>query len=113
MKISIDIIFNQNEKIKEQEIKIKKLDDSLQEYKTNNDLLKQILSEITEIKSKINSLAIFEIDSKIIKNRSQLDLIKNALINIYQKESTFKLLFRASRDGERFSNFHQALRWNS
>ena len=36
VELSIDIIFNQNEKIKEQEIKIKKLEDELQEYKINN-----------------------------------------------------------------------------
>ena len=107
VEISVDIIFNQNEKIKEQEIKIKKLEEDLQEYKTNNDILKKLLEEVTEIKSKINSLAIFEIDSKIIKNRSQLNLIKFTLINIYHKEPKFKLLFRATRDGERAYNFHQ------
>ena len=42
VELSIDIIFNQNEKIKEQEIKIKKLEDELQEYKINNDTLKKI-----------------------------------------------------------------------
>ena len=36
VELSIDMIFNQNEKIKEQEIKIKKLEDALEEYKTNN-----------------------------------------------------------------------------
>ena len=107
VEISVDIIFNQNEKIKEQEIKIKKLEEDLQEYKTNNDILKKLLEEVTEIKSKINSLTIFEIDSKIIKNRSQLDLIKFTLINIYHKEPIFKLLFRATRDGERACDFHQ------
>ena len=43
VELSIDIIFNQNEKIKEQEIKIKKLEDELQEYKINNNTLKKIL----------------------------------------------------------------------
>ena len=107
VELSIDIIFNQNEKIKEQEIKIKKLEDELQEYKINNNTLKKILEELTDIKSKINSLTILEIDSKIIKTRSQLDLIKFTLINIYHKEPKFKLLFRATRDGERVSDFHK------
>ena len=36
-----------------------------------------------------------------------MDLIKNALKSIYNKDTTFKLLFRASKDGETVSSFHQ------
>ena len=73
--ISIDTIIKQNEKIKEQEIKIKELEKSLQEYKANNDLLKQILSEVLEIKKNLNFSCSCDIDSKIIKKKSELDLI--------------------------------------
>ena len=47
------------------------------------------------------------IDSKIIKSQKELDLIKNALKTIYNKDTNFKLLFRASKDGETLSSFHQ------
>lgn len=107
IELSNDIMQEQNDKIKEQEIKIKDLENSLQEYKANNDILKKILEEVKEIKIKINSLYIFEIDSRIIKNKYELDLIKNALKSIYHKEPKFKLLFRATRDGERVSDFHK------
>ena len=105
--ISIDTIKAQNQKIKEQELKIKELENSIKEYKTNNDLLKTILSEVIEIKNKLNEINIFiDIDSKIIKTKDELYLIKNALKSIYHKETKFKLLFRASRDGETVASFH-------
>ena len=47
------------------------------------------------------------IDSKIIKNRSQLILIKLKLINIHRKEPIFKLLFKESIDGKILSDFHK------
>ena len=103
---SNDTIQNQNEKIKEQELRIKELENSIKEYKTNNDLLNKILEELSIIKNKINFI-IVDIDSKIIKNQSELYLIINTLKSIYQKEPKFKLLFRASRDGEKVADFHK------
>jgi len=81
----------QNEKIKEQKLKIKELETSLQEYKANKEILISILNEVKEIKNKIDAICLFDIYSKIIKNKSKLDLIKNALKSIYNKEVKFKL----------------------
>lgn len=51
-----------------------------------------------------------EIDSKIIKKR-ELDFISNALTNnilyLNKKSISFKLIFRATRDGHFANNFHQ------
>ena len=105
--ISVNTILKQNEKIKEQELRIKELEKEISEYKENNNLLKKILSEVSDMKNTINFFYGNVIDSKIIKSQKELDLIKNALKTIYNKDTNFKLLFRASKDGETVSSFHQ------
>ena len=55
----------------------------------------------------MNFLYKIDIDSKIIKSIKELDLIKDTLRNIYKKDTKFKLLFRASRDGETVKSFHE------
>ena len=83
------------------------MEGQLLEYKENNNLLKKILLEVSDIKNIMNSYYKFDIDSKIIKTRKELDLIKDTLRNIYKKDTKFKLLFRASSDGETVKSFHE------
>lgn len=108
----------------ENEIKILKENNEYNELKDEIKLIKEenekkdlIINELinwkkNQEKQNQNKLNIIketnEIDSKIIKKR-EIDFISNVIKNILflKKNISFKLIFRATRDGHLSNNFHQ------
>ena len=81
-----------------------------------NKKLEEEINDIKEWKKKIEKLFIdkiteneIRIDSKIIEITKDLDFLINRLksvSNIKQKNINFNLLYRATRDGDNFNDFH-------
>ena len=87
---------------KEFENKIKELEKENQNLKDNIELYNQVYfppEEITRLKS-------INIDSHILKIYDIILIEKGVLKNLKKKINKFTLLFRASKDGYRSSNFH-------
>ena len=75
---------------------------------------KKLFKKYTELEIKYNklkkafsSLINFELDSKIIEEPEDLTFIKNLLSQYYSKSLVFKLLYRATRDGDTAQAFHE------
>ena len=82
-----------------------------------NKKLKEEINEIKEWKKKIEKLFQYEIkkkvtgfESNIIDNSEHLKFLINRLINndssLKEKNINFNLLYRATRDGDNFNDFH-------
>ena len=86
---------------KDFENKINSLEQSLKEEKQKNENLQKTVDELKRIIDSINFH--FEIESNIIKIKSQFDLIYNRLNNhgpFKNKNPKFNLIYRASRDND-------------
>jgi len=99
-KNKIGKISNIEKAIKEQNREIEKI----KEWKNEYDL------EIEEMQvSKVNSVALSKIDSKIIKKIEELEFLEKRLKYneiLKKKNITYKLLYRATRDGNDMRTFH-------
>ena len=110
-----------NKKEINKNVLIEELVQKVNTLEEQNKKLKQEISEIKEWKNKIEKLfkeeiekkEFFEklgIDSKIIDNNNDLNFLVNRLINndqiLKQKKINFNLLYRATRDGDNFNDFH-------
>jgi hypothetical protein len=82
-----------------------------------NKKLEEEINEIKEWKNKIQKLFKDEIEekevankSKLIENTTDLNFLKNRLINndpnLNQININFNLLYRVTRDGDNFNDFH-------
>jgi hypothetical protein len=109
---------NKNILIEELVKKVNNLEDDNKKLKEDNKKLKEEINEIKEWKKKIEKLFKDEInckevklhvDSQIIDNLNDLNLIINRLtnndMNLKQKIN-LNLLYRATRDGDKFNDFH-------
>ena len=86
---------------KDFENRINSLEQSLKEEKQKNENLQKTVDELKRIVDSINFH--FEIESNIIKTKSQFDLIYNRLNNhgpFKNKNPKFNLIYRASRDND-------------
>ena len=111
---------NKNILIEELVKKVNILEEDNKKLKEDNKKLKEEINEIKEWKKKIEKLFKDEIncremieklhvDSRIIDNLNDLNLIINRLtnndMNLKQKIN-LNLLYRATRDGDKFNDFH-------
>ena len=81
-------------------------------YKINMDLIKRIEileKEVKELKQKkVENEKLEELDSLIIKTKDNFDFVEKILKeNIVNKKIKYKLLYRATRDGDDSNIFHQ------
>ena len=97
-----EIIANLSDKVKVLTKRVEILEKENEQLKQNN-ILTEILKEFQIIKEAI--LVPYTIDSKIITNISQINLIKSGIKNINNNKIIFKLIFRGTRDGERAEIF--------
>ena len=98
-----EIISNLSEKVKTLTKRIEILEKENEQLKQNN-LVTDLLNEFKMIKEAF--LIPYTIDSKIITNFSQINLIKSGIKNANNKV-IFKLLFRGTRDGQKVADFHK------
>ena len=117
-----DIVLNlkkENSLLKEENINIKKI------LENNEKLMKELVKRIEINENKINTiekenkslleekvkdLKLKEIDSNILTNYENLELINKRLKNseiLKDKKINYKLLYRASRDGDEAKKFHE------
>ena len=119
---NVEISLNKREISKYNQIgeliqKVKNLEEKNKNLEEKNKKLEEEINEIKEWKNKIQKLfkdeieeKEFGIQSKLIENTTDLNFLKNRLINndpnLNQKNINFKLLYRATRDGDNFNDFH-------
>ena len=89
------------------EYECKKID-----FKEKNKVLlnkyNQILTKYNKLKESYFLLLDFNLDSKIIEEPDDLFFIKKLFCNYYKKKLSFTLLYRATKDGDIASKFHEA-----
>ena len=100
-----EIITNLSEKVKFLTKRVENLEKENEELKKNSPLVSEILKEVKIIKEYI--LFPREIESKIITDIEQLNLIKSGIRNNDNKKMKFNLLFRGTRDGSKVADFHK------
>ena len=88
----------------------KKLKEEISEIKEWKNKIEKLFKEEIEKKEYYEKLLTKGIDSKIIDNNNDLNFLVNRLINndqiLKQKKINFNLLYRATRDGDNFNDFH-------
>ena len=92
------------------EEEIKKLKEEISEIKEWKNKIEKLFKEEIEKKEYYKKLLTKGIGSKIIDNNNDLNFLVNGLINndhiLKQKKINFNLLYRATRDGDNFNDFH-------
>ena len=99
-----EIISKLSDKVKVLSKRLEILENENEQLKQNK-ILTDILNEFKIIKEAI--LISYTIDSTIITNISQINLIKSGIKNTNNNKIIFKLLYRGTRDGERPADFHK------
>jgi len=118
-KINEKIINELNEiknALKEEKIKNENLKHLVDELIKDNNTLKNEVKELLDWKNKTEKISNNNInknqniiDSKIINKKEEIDLLSNRLTSkgfIKNSKVSFNLLYRASRDGDSPSNYH-------
>jgi len=98
-----EIISNLSEKVQTLTKRVEILEKENEQLKQNN-LVTELLNEFKMMKEAF--LIPYTIDSKIITNYSQVNLIKSGIKNTDNKV-IFKLLFRGTKDGQTVADFHK------
>ena len=110
-----DIVLNlkkENSLLKEENVNIKKI------LENNEKLIKELVKRIEINENKINTiekenqkvLELKDIDSNILTNYENIELINKRLKNseiLKDKKINYKLLYRATRDGDEAKTFHE------
>ena len=110
-----DIVLNlkkENSLLKEENKNNKKLiEDLIKRMEINENKINIIENENKKIlEEKVKDLKLKEIDSNILTNYENLELINKRLKNseiLKNKKIDYKLLYRASRDGDEAKKFHE------
>ena len=111
LKNEINNLKNENKNLKEENNFIKEdVKITKEENKSLKEQIKSLKEENKAFIKNINDINCFlSIDSRIIKNKKELELISNRIKNKdnLNKNIKYQLIYRGSRDGMNTSSFHQ------